>query len=80
MPRLDCALQGFQYFADDLSGSGHFSYELLQMMQDDYSRSPVLLFALRSSLEETPAQPVRTPLAQKNIHQSSQAPAVYMKR
>lgn len=44
---------------DDLSGFGHFSYELLQMMQDDYARSPVLLFALRPSLEETSAQPVR---------------------
>ncbi len=49
-------MQGFQYFADDLSGFGHFSYELLQMVQDDYARSPVLLFALRPSLVETPAQ------------------------
>ncbi|BDA46653.1 Protein misato homolog 1 [Coccomyxa sp. Obi] len=50
------SLQGFQYFSDDLSGFGHFSYELLQMMQDDYARSPVLLFAPRPSLDETPTQ------------------------
>ncbi|KAK9918811.1 hypothetical protein WJX75_007119 [Coccomyxa subellipsoidea] len=64
------SLQGFQYFADDLSGFGHFSYELLQMMQDDYSRSPVLLFALRSSLEETPAQPVSA-LRQRRLSEAA---------
>lgn len=63
--RTDGVVQGFQFFADDLSGFGHFSYELLQMMQDDYTRSPVLLFGLRPSLVETltqQASPVKSML------------------
>ncbi len=54
--RIVGVMQGFQFFADDLNGFGHFSYELLQMMQDDYARSPVLLFGLRPSLVEPPTQ------------------------
>ncbi|EIE19615.1 tubulin nucleotide-binding domain-like protein [Coccomyxa subellipsoidea C-169] len=64
------ARHGFQYFVDDLSGFGHFSYELLQMMQDDYARSPVLLFALRPSLEETSAQPASV-LRQRRLSEAA---------
>jgi len=40
-------LQGFQYFVEDLTGFGHFSYELLQLLGDDYPRSSIKLYALR---------------------------------
>ena len=51
--RFTHALQGFQFFAEDLTGFGHFSYELLQLLADDYSRTPVMLWALRPSQQVT---------------------------
>jgi len=46
-------LQGFQYFVEDLTGFGHFSYELLQLLGDDYPRSPIKLYALRMTQQTT---------------------------
>ena len=45
-------LQGFQFFAEDLTGFGHFSYELLQLLADEYSRTPVMLWALRPTQQQ----------------------------
>ena len=39
--------QGFQCFVEDLTGFGHFSHDLLQLLGDDYPRSPIMLYALR---------------------------------
>ena len=32
---------------EDLTGFGHFSHDLLQLLGDDYPRSPIMLYALR---------------------------------
>lgn len=32
---------------EDLTGFGQFSHDLLQLLSDDYPRSPVMLYALR---------------------------------
>ena len=42
-------MQGFQCMVEDLTGFGHFTYELLQLLGDDYPRSPIKLYALRMS-------------------------------
>ena len=52
-------MQGFQFLADDLSGFGHFSYELLQQLGDDFPRSPIKLYALRMSQQAASTSVVR---------------------
>ena len=32
---------------EDLTGFGQFSHDLLQLLSDDYPRSPIMLYALR---------------------------------
>jgi hypothetical protein len=63
-------LQGFQCFVEDLSGWGHFSHDLLQLIQDEYVRAPALLFALRPpAAEPSPEHDVRrTPLTASASH------------
>ena len=51
-------MQGFQCMVEDLTGFGHFTYELLQLLGDDYPRSPIKLYALRMS-QQAASPPVR---------------------
>ena len=53
-------MQGFQCMVEDLTGFGHFTYELLQLLGDDYPRSPIKLYALRMS-QQAASPPVRPP-------------------
>ena len=40
-------LQGSQCLVGDLIGFGQFTHDLLQLMGNDYPRSPIMLYALR---------------------------------
>jgi hypothetical protein len=40
-------VQGFQVFAEDLSGFGQMTHEVLAELNDDYTRDPILLFSVR---------------------------------
>ncbi len=48
---------------EDLTGFGHLSYDLLELLGDDYPRSPVMLYALRM-----PQASVENPSRAINLH------------
>ena len=58
-------MQGFQCMVEHLTGFGHFTYELLQLLGDDYPRSPIKLYALRMS-QQAASPLVRPSPAQEN--------------
>lgn len=60
-------VQGFQHLTEDLSGWGHFSWELLQLIRDEYGRTPVMLWALRPSQAE-PASQEASPKTEGLLH------------
>ena len=59
-------MQGFQCMVEDLTGFGHFSYDLLQLLGDDYPRNPIKLYALRMSLQA--ASPSVCPAPAHELH------------
>ena len=59
--------RAFSAWWEDLTGFGHFTYELLQLLGDDYPRSPIKLYALRTSQQAASPQVRPSPPSENSM-------------